>query len=250
MNATEHRNDAGEDRAVHQQGGVQKGAEFMDGQGPKSSGKALGGVQKVAGNMDELAEFRGAGEELARQALGLAPAPVDARAQAVGAGAAAPPAIRKMGRPVTVTPAVAEQLCLLMSIGFSRRQAAAYLGFSPSAITNAVARCPELGEELQRAEALCDLQPELTLMAEARKNWRAAAWYLQFKVKHPRPLSEEEKEERQQDRLADERRNAEATLEWKRRLYQTPEDAQSGDQPPSKGFPAVRPQRVRKPRRK
>jgi hypothetical protein len=118
----------------------------------------------------------------------------------------------KMGRPKTMTPALLEQICLLLSIGFSRRQAAAYLGISPGSITNAVARDPSLGEELRQAEELQTLQPELTIMAEARRNWRAAAWYLNFKAKQPRSTAEKteaEKEELHQARLADQRREAE-----------------------------------------
>lgn len=115
-----------------------------------------------------------------------------------------------------MTSALLEQICLLLSIGFSRRQAAAYLGISPGSITNAVSRDPALGDELRQAEELQALQPELTIMAEARRNWRAAAWYLNFKSKQKQNVtdfdrSEEEKEQRHQAKLADQRREAELT---------------------------------------
>ncbi|WP_425615404.1 hypothetical protein NA78x_005322 [Anatilimnocola sp. NA78] len=75
-------------------------------------------------------------------------------------------------------------------------------------------RQPEFAEELRRAEEMNVLQTEMTLMAAARKNWRAAAWYLQFKAKNPPPMTEEEKEERHQEQLADQRRSAELTADW------------------------------------
>lgn len=135
--------------------------------------------------------------------------PQDRRVDLLGIGQAARPLLTKAGRPTVVTPEIAEQLCLLMAVGFSRRQAAAYLGISPTAITNAATRDPELAMELARAEQLADLQPELTLMAKSRKNWRAAAWYLEHKRKHPRPLSREEKEEKHQERIEARRRKME-----------------------------------------
>ncbi|WP_145096606.1 hypothetical protein [Anatilimnocola aggregata] len=114
----------------------------------------------------------------------------------------------KGGRLTVFTESLIEQLWLLLSIGFSRNQAAAHLGIDKSSISRAVKRDPNLALELRRAEELSDLQPELTLMTEARKNWRAAAWYLTHRAKNPRPLSEEEKEERHQAKLADDRRTA------------------------------------------
>jgi hypothetical protein len=63
---------------------------------------------------------------------------------------------------------------------------------------------------LQRAEEVSDLQPQLTVIAEARKNWRASAWPLQFKAKHhPRKQTEADKEEQHPERLADIRRSNE-----------------------------------------
>ena len=124
----------------------------------------------------------------------------------------------KLGRPgrkPVVTAEVAEQICLLLSIGFSRRQVAAYLGIAPTSITNAVARDPALGEEFRQAEELQGMHPELTILAEARRNWRAAAWYLKYKGNKPRRLTEEEKEERHQEELADLRRKAEIDKERK-----------------------------------
>ncbi|WP_425616275.1 hypothetical protein NA78x_006218 [Anatilimnocola sp. NA78] len=115
----------------------------------------------------------------------------------------------KGGRPTVMTAAMVERLFLLLSVGFSRRQAAEYLKIAPTTITNLAKRDEDLAAELLRAEELGRLQPELTLMAKARRNWRAAAWYMKFKLKNPTPLSEEEQEERHQAELAVLRRKAE-----------------------------------------
>ena len=116
----------------------------------------------------------------------------------------------KPGPKLLITPQVAEQLCMIVSIGLSRRQAAAYLGISPGTICNSIARDPALGEQLRQAEELQLIHPELTIIAEARKNWRAASWYLAYKAKNARPLaetlSEEELEARHQAQMAEQRR--------------------------------------------
>jgi hypothetical protein len=113
------------------------------------------------------------------------------------------------GRPSLFTDALVEKLCLMLSLGFSRNQAAAYLKIDKSSISRAAARDPDLAAELARAEELSDLQPQITLMAEAQKNWRAAAWYLEFRQRHPLLLSEEGKEAQHQAELAERRRTAE-----------------------------------------
>jgi hypothetical protein len=139
------------------------------------------------------------------------------------------------GRPKVLTPDLVEKLYMLLSVGFSRRQASAYLGLSPSAIPTAAARNPEFAAELKRAEELTALSSEMTIMAAARKNWKAAAWYLTFKAKNPPPPSEEEKEERHQERLADERRSAAETEEWIKGFRKATETKY----PPPPGMPNV-----------
>jgi hypothetical protein len=49
----------------------------------------------------------------------------------------------------------------------------------------------------------------MTLFGESHKNWKAAAWLLDHKRKHPGPLSAEEKAERDAERIADARREQE-----------------------------------------
>jgi hypothetical protein len=152
-----------------------------------------------------------------------------------------------MGRPRAFTPELEEKVCMLLALGFSRRQAAAYLGIDSTTITHAAARDAELAAEFSRAEQLCDLQPEMALMAEARKNWRAAAWYLQFRAKHPRPITEAEKEEQHQARLAEDRRNAESMRTYLEEARRPPAGATN----PLSGSanPQVMHKVIRKPRR-
>lgn len=108
---------------------------------------------------------------------------------------------RKGGRPTVFTPDLTEQLCMLLTIGLSRNQAAAYLGIDKSSISHATTRDKDLAAQLRHAEELADLQPELTLIAAARKNWRAAAWYLKYRSKKPRTMTPEEQEARRQGEI-------------------------------------------------
>lgn len=222
---------------VHPVGGAPKVVEFRRAEDANSPETAVGGAPKVAEFRREYGELGSATSELAISNVPAAEH-VDTRALVLGVGRPAPPG--KLGRPITVTPAVAEQVCMLISIGFSRRQAAAYLGLSTQAIARAMERDPDFGRELQRAQELSSLQPELTLMAEARKNWRAAAWYLTFKAKNPPPPSEEEKEARHQAKLADERRTA-----AEMRAFMDGMREPATEVGPLPGMPKV----VRKPRR-
>lgn len=202
----------GRENSRPQKGGVQQLGALLDSDARISREILATSVQQSTSKVDNLDETSVATEPN-RQLLTYAQQR-EVR-QLTAAEVLDLPPQSKLGRPgrkPVVTPELAEQLCMLLSIGFSRRQAAAYLGISPMSITNAVTRDPALGEELRQAEELQTLQPELTIMAEARRNWRAAAWYLNFKAKQPRSTaekSEAEKEELHQARLADQRREAE-----------------------------------------
>jgi len=124
-------------------------------------------------------------------------------------GMPAPAPLARGGRPSVFTPQLKEQLCLLLSVGLSRRQAAAYLDIDHSTISHAAGRDEDFARGLKRAEELSTAQPLMNLIAAGRKNWRAAAWFLNHKVKYPAALSEEEKDEQQQRKLADMRRTNE-----------------------------------------
>jgi hypothetical protein len=58
------------------------------------------------------------------------------------------------GRPTVMTPQVKEQLCLMLSLGLSRRQAASYLDIDHTTITHAAERDPDFARGLAKAEDL------------------------------------------------------------------------------------------------
>jgi hypothetical protein len=169
-------------------------------------------AEQVGANFNELDEnvLSNQGDSRRKSATEMDTnlAPIDPRWGLLGVGHLPQPGLPSKRGPYVLTAEVAEQLYILLSAGFSRRQAAALLSISPSTISHAAARDAELGQRLRQAEELCALQPELTVMAEARKNWRAAAWYLQYRQKTPRPLTQEEKEEQHREKLADIERKA------------------------------------------
>jgi hypothetical protein len=106
----------------------------------------------------------------------------------------------KMGRPPVMNEALAEQALLLVSVGFSRRQAAAYLGVSASTLVRWGSKSPDFTSALCRAKELASIQPELTMLAAVRKNWRAAAWYLTNKAKMAAALTKEERTDEEQEK--------------------------------------------------
>jgi hypothetical protein len=193
----------GSENPLAQPGGVQKPSQLLNGEASFSSEKEGASVQKLDTFLNEQARVKGAEtpREVKNVLAVLPPAetPVLPALVPLGTG----------GRPKILTPELIEKLYMLLSVGFSRRQAAAYLGISPGTICTAAGKNPEFAAELRRAEELTALQSEMTLMSAARQNWKAAAWYLTYKAKNPPPLSEEEKEERHQARLADARRSTE-----------------------------------------
>lgn len=115
------------------------------------------------------------------------------------------------GRPSVLTAHVKEQLFLLLSLGLSRRQAASYLDIDHSTIAHACERDPDFARGLGRAEDLRVAGALLHVVAQARRNWRAAAWLVEHapKIKH-KPTAED-REQKHRQRLEQIRRNAEAT---------------------------------------
>ena len=119
----------------------------------------------------------------------------------------APP--RKRGKARVLTPEVLEEFCLLVSVGLSRRQAAARLGLEHSTISRAAGQDGELAADLRRAEEMANSEPMLCLIAASRKHWRAALSLMKYKRDYPPRLDQEEKEERQRERKEDARRDME-----------------------------------------
>ena len=137
-----------------------------------------------------------------------------------------PPAPFKQHRGVRVmTPEVQESLCMLLSVGLSRRQAAARLDIDPSTISHAAARDEEFSAWLRRAEELAAAEPMLCLIAASRKNWRAALTLMHHRRQHQPASSPQEKEERLQERLADARRE----LEYKQQVALLEEQAREAE---------------------
>ena len=123
---------------------------------------------------------------------------------------AAPVPWKRGGRPTVLTPEVREQVCKLLSVGLSRRQAGAYLNIDPTTITHAAARDEEFARELERAQDLAQVPAMMSLLAASRKDWRAALSLLNRK-QSAAPLSAEEKRQKHQERLEAVRKKSEIT---------------------------------------
>lgn len=129
------------------------------------------------------------------------------------------------GRPTVLTPPVKEELCKLLSIGLSRRQAAAWLDIDHSTISRLAAKDQEFARSIARAEELAVIQPMMVLVAASRKNWRAAAWLLKQNQRRQPVLSEEEKDQKMEERVAETRRN----MEYQRRVAILEEEAREAE---------------------
>ena len=113
------------------------------------------------------------------------------------------------GRPKVVTPQLQEQLCLLLSVGLSRRQAAAYLGIDHTTVSHTATRDAEFSADLKRAEEIAAGRPMLSIFAASQRNWRAAVWLVEHRHLNAPPPTPEEKAERHKESLEDARRQGE-----------------------------------------
>ena len=129
------------------------------------------------------------------------------------------------GRPKVLTPAVKEELCKLLSIGLSRRQAASWLDIDHSTISHMAGRDEDFARSITRAEELASVQPMMVLAAAARKSWRAAAWMITHNQKRQPVLTEEEKQQALEERIANKRR----TMEYERRAKIMEEEAREAE---------------------
>ncbi len=129
------------------------------------------------------------------------------------------------GRPKVLTPEVKEELCKLLSIGLSRRQAASWLDIDHSTISHMAARDEDFARSITRAEELASVQPMMVMAAASRKNWRAAAWMLTHNLKREPVLTEEEKNQKVEEWLANKRRN----MEYERRGAILEEEAKEAE---------------------
>ena len=130
------------------------------------------------------------------------------------------------GRPTVLTPPVKEELCKLLSIGLSRRQAASWLDIDHSTISHMAGRDEDFARSITRAEELASVQPMMVMAAAARKSWRAAAWMIKHHQKRPKVLTAEEKQQALDECLADKRRN----LAYQRQVTIIEEEAEEAEQ--------------------
>ena len=129
------------------------------------------------------------------------------------------------GRPKVLTPAVKEELCKLLSIGLSRRQAAAWLDIDHSTISHMAGRDEDFARSITRAEELASVQPMMVMASAARKSWRAAAWMITHNQKRQPVLTEEEKDQLVNVRVANTRRE----MEYQRRVKIMEEEAREAE---------------------
>ena len=191
-------------------GGVEKPGGFFNEHGAPGPGAS---VEKPTGFFNKQERVGGGQPAVGREEEGHHPGPEDIQLPGLRLPEAAP-AVARGGRSSVLTPAVQEQLCMLLSIGLSRRQAAAYLDIDHTTISHAAGRDEDFARGLRRAEELSEVQPMMSLVAASRKNWRAAAWFLNYKKKHPTERTDEQMEELQQNQLASVRRTVEVMHEY------------------------------------
>lgn len=115
----------------------------------------------------------------------------------------------RRGRPATLTPQLQEQLCLLLSVGLTRRQAAAHLGVDHTTLSHTASRDAEFAADLKRSEEVASGLPLLAIFEASRKNWRAAVWLVEHRRQFPPALTPEEKAEKHREKLEDGRRMGE-----------------------------------------
>lgn len=115
-----------------------------------------------------------------------------------------PPLIRRRG-PRVLTPETVEEFCRLLSVGLSRRQAAARLDIDASTVSKAAKEDPDLAALIQRAEDIAAGDPFLCLIAASRKSWRAALSLIQYRRQFREPPLAVDKEERLREQVEDRR---------------------------------------------
>jgi hypothetical protein len=116
-----------------------------------------------------------------------------------------PAPLRRQGVARVLTEEVKENFFLLLSVGLSRRQAAARLDIDHTTISHAVGRNQEFARLVRRAEEMAASEPMLCLIAASRKNWRAALTLINFKRQFPQQPDREEKQRRMKEKLEDTR---------------------------------------------
>jgi hypothetical protein len=145
------------------------------------------------------------GEGKAESGLVVREEPPRSLVDEVVPGLPRPEPLRRQGVARVLTNEVKENFFLLLSVGLSRRQAAARLDIDHTTISHAVGRDQEFAALVQRAEEMAASEPMLCLIAASRKNWRAALTLINFKRQFPQQPDREEKQRRMKEKLEDTR---------------------------------------------
>ena len=88
---------------------------------------------------------------------------------------------KKVGRPPVLDAVKRREIVAILTVGCSRRIAAAYVGCDVTTIRNTALRDPEFAKELGRAENQTEVACLRNIQKAAKKEqyWRAAAWVLE-----------------------------------------------------------------------
>ena len=88
------------------------------------------------------------------------------------------PGRRRRGEPA-LNESRRQLLLRMISLGMSRRRAAACIGCHHATIARTAARDPDFDAQLRAAELVCESDPLAMITKASRKTWRAAAWLLE-----------------------------------------------------------------------
>ena len=88
---------------------------------------------------------------------------------------------KRPGRPPILDTTKKQKILGILSMGCSRRVAAAYVGCTVATIRNTARRGPEFAEQLAKAEGSAEVfyLKNIRKAAEKEQYWQAAAWALQ-----------------------------------------------------------------------
>ncbi len=85
----------------------------------------------------------------------------------------------QMGRPEILTESRQSTLCTLMSVGISQREAAQYVGCSPSTITKRAKRDAWFAARIRQAQMRSEYRAMKQMAKHGDRSWRASAWMLE-----------------------------------------------------------------------
>ena len=102
------------------------------------------------------------------------------------------------GRPKAIDDVAKIKIATLMATGASLRQVAGFLGVSHTTVAAAIAADPALKQEIDAARQRAVLHPLACIVRESGRNWKAAAWlmdYLNKQANRELPADDRNREE-------------------------------------------------------